>query len=214
MTTTVSAPVRTTSARALTIGLWTLQAALAALFAGGSLAKLGGSPEMVDMFADIGAGQWFRYLVGGLELAGAIGLLIPRLAGLAALGLAALMVGATVTNVFVLDANPALPLGLMLVAGVVARARRAMTRSPSWTPLQQPQLVVPGGVWQGATSAGAWTLVGYDDGSAVPGRGRRTRRPGGAVSRLAGVRRPDHGTDPLVTDGTWQQPSLTGNVSR
>ncbi|MDQ3464465.1 MAG: hypothetical protein M3500_07155 [Actinomycetota bacterium] len=35
-------------------------------------------------------------------------------------------------------------------------------------PLQQPQLVVPGGVWQGATSAGAWTLVGYDDGSAVP----------------------------------------------
>ncbi len=77
------------------------------------------------MFADIGAGQWFRYLVGGLELAGAIGLLIPRLAGLAALGLAALMVGATVTNVFVLDANPALPLGLMLVAGVVAWARRA-----------------------------------------------------------------------------------------
>ncbi|MBA2416994.1 MAG: DoxX family protein [Geodermatophilaceae bacterium] len=125
MTTTVSAPVRTTSARALTIGLWTLQAALAALFAGGGLAKLGGSPEMVDMFADIGAGQWFRYLVGGLELAGAIGLLIPRLAGLAALGLAALMVGATVTNVFVLDANPALPLGLMLVAGVVAWARRA-----------------------------------------------------------------------------------------
>jgi putative oxidoreductase len=44
-----------------------------------------------------------RYLVGVLELAGAIGLLMSRLAGLAALGLVALMVGAVVTQVFVLD---------------------------------------------------------------------------------------------------------------
>ncbi|MGI8530597.1 MAG: cupin domain-containing protein [Geodermatophilaceae bacterium] len=27
-------------------------------------------------------------------------------------------------------------------------------------PLQRPQLVVPGGVWQGATSTGDWSLVG------------------------------------------------------
>jgi uncharacterized membrane protein len=47
------------------------------------------------MFATIGIGQWFRYVVGALELAGAVGVLIPRLSGLAALGLIGLMAGAT-----------------------------------------------------------------------------------------------------------------------
>jgi uncharacterized membrane protein YphA (DoxX/SURF4 family) len=50
----------------------------------------------------IGAGQWFRYLVGSVELVGAIGLLTPWLAGLAAAGLAADMVGATITDATVL----------------------------------------------------------------------------------------------------------------
>jgi hypothetical protein len=40
----------------------------------------------------------------GLELAGAIGLVIPVLAGLAALGLTALLIGATYTQLVVLDA--------------------------------------------------------------------------------------------------------------
>jgi hypothetical protein len=35
---------------------------------------------MADLFADIGAGQWFRYAVGGPEVAGGVGLLVPRLA--------------------------------------------------------------------------------------------------------------------------------------
>ena len=34
--------------------------------------KLAGDPVMVDMFADIGAGQWLRYLVGALEVAGGL----------------------------------------------------------------------------------------------------------------------------------------------
>ena len=90
--------------------------------------KLSGSPVMVDMFAEIGAGQWFRYLVGTLELAGAIGLLVPRLCGLAALGLAGVMAGAIVTNVFVLGESPVLPLGYLLVAGLVAWLRRPAIR--------------------------------------------------------------------------------------
>jgi putative oxidoreductase len=28
---------------------------------------------MVEMFATIGIGQWFRYVVGALEIAGAVG---------------------------------------------------------------------------------------------------------------------------------------------
>jgi hypothetical protein len=56
----------------------------------------------VQEFGLIGAGQWLRYLVGTAELAGAIGLLTPWLAGLAAAGLAPDMAGATIINATVL----------------------------------------------------------------------------------------------------------------
>jgi len=60
------------------------QIVLAAVFAFAALPKLTGAHTAVTMFGQIGAGQWLRYLVGIAELAGAAGLLIPRLAGLAA----------------------------------------------------------------------------------------------------------------------------------
>jgi putative oxidoreductase len=68
--------------------------------------KLAGSHSSVHEFGLIGAGQWFRYFVGTLELAGAIGLLTPWLAGLAAAGLAADMAGATIVNATVLHNTP------------------------------------------------------------------------------------------------------------
>ena len=117
------------SGRPVSVALWVLQAVLAFQFAGGGLLKLTGSPEMVDLFATIGAGQWLRYVVGALEVAGAVGLLVPRLSGLAALGLAALMLGATVTNLFIIGESPWLPLGLLLVAAVIAWGRRSRTRA-------------------------------------------------------------------------------------
>ena len=80
--------------------LWAAQILLALLFVYFGLAKLTGG--LVQEFADIGAGQWLRYFSGTAELAGAIGLLTPWLAGLAAAGLAADMFGATVINVTVL----------------------------------------------------------------------------------------------------------------
>jgi uncharacterized membrane protein YphA (DoxX/SURF4 family) len=116
------------AARAANVALWVLQAVLAFQFAGGGLLKLTGSPELVALFATIGAGQWLRYLVGALEVAGAVGLLVPRLSGLAALGLAALMVGATITNLFIGE-SPWLPVGLLLVSAVLAWGRRSRTRA-------------------------------------------------------------------------------------
>lgn len=83
--------------------LWAAQVLLAAFFvfvAAGP--KLKGSHQEVQEFGLIGAGQWLRYFVGTAELAGAIGLLTPWLAGLAAAGLAADMAGATIINATVL----------------------------------------------------------------------------------------------------------------
>jgi uncharacterized membrane protein YphA (DoxX/SURF4 family) len=121
---TPAAPA-TSRGRAVNIALWALQAFLALVLAMAGLAKVGGDPTMVEMFATLGVGQWFRYVVGALEIAGAVGVLVPRHSGLAALGLACLMAGATATNMFVLGASPLLPLVLLLVSVMVAWGRRA-----------------------------------------------------------------------------------------
>jgi putative oxidoreductase len=54
----------------------------------------------VAKFEDIGFGQWFRYLTGVLEIAAALGLLVPRICGFAALALAGIMSGAALTELF------------------------------------------------------------------------------------------------------------------
>jgi uncharacterized membrane protein YphA (DoxX/SURF4 family) len=121
------APVATRR-RALTITLWVLQLLVAFSFAGAGWLKISGAPVMVDMFATIGVGQWFRVVVGALEIAGAIGLLIPRIAGLAALGLCGLMVGAIATNLFILNADPWIPIGLLLMCALIAWGRWPQTK--------------------------------------------------------------------------------------
>lgn len=113
----------TTRRRAASVALWALQVLLALVFAMAGFAKLGGDAAMIEMFATIGVGQWFRYAVGALEVAGAVGVLVPRLSGLAALGLLCLMAGAALTNLFVLGANPLLPSGLLVASALVAWGR-------------------------------------------------------------------------------------------
>lgn len=110
--------------RARTIVLWVLQIVLALQFAGGGWLKLSGAPVMVDMFATIGIGQWLRFLVGALEVAAAIGLIVPQLAGLAALGLCGLLVGATLTNLLVLRTDSTVALVLLALSAIVAWGRR------------------------------------------------------------------------------------------
>ena len=104
--------------------LWAAQVLLAAVFAFAAMPKLAGAHSAVAMFGQIGAGQWLRYLVGTAELAGAVGLLIPRLAGLAAAGLAADMAGASVINIAVLhNAAVAVTIPLCAALALLARAR-------------------------------------------------------------------------------------------
>jgi uncharacterized membrane protein len=57
---------------------------------------------MVQEFAQIGFGQWFRFFTGILEVAGAVGLLIPRFRLWAALPIATIVFCATAINLWVL----------------------------------------------------------------------------------------------------------------
>ena len=106
------------------------QILLAAVFAAAAVPKLAGAHSATVMFSQIGAGQWLRYLVGTAELAGAIALLIPRLAGLAAAGLAADMAGATIINIAVLhSAAVVMTIPLCAAFAFIAWHRRDQARS-------------------------------------------------------------------------------------
>lgn len=107
--------------------LWVVQIVVGLDFIFGAYMKLSGMPHMIDLFDRIGAGQWLRYFVGFCELAGGIGMLIPALAGLAAMGLAALMVGALYTNVVILDESLA-PLLWFVLAVIIAWRRWPRTK--------------------------------------------------------------------------------------
>ena len=113
------------------IALWVLQILVGLFFVIASGApKLFGEATAVSMFTQIGLGQWFRYLVGILEVAGGIGLLVPRLAGAAALGLLGVMIGAVITTFAVLDTTFwYTPVILGLLVGLIAWVRRAEIRS-------------------------------------------------------------------------------------
>ncbi|MEJ3656407.1 cupin domain-containing protein [Actinomycetes bacterium KLBMP 9759] len=66
---------------------------------------------------------------------------------------------------------------------------------------QRPQVVVPAGVWQGSSSAGAWSLVGTSvappfewDGFRLGGRAELGARYPGVASRIAQLTRVTTGT--------------------
>jgi putative oxidoreductase len=125
-------PAAAGSGPVLTGLLWVCQLAVAA-YVGiwHAVPKLVGSGTQPEMFDAIGLGQWFRYVVGALELAGSIGLLVPALAGLAAAGLAMLMIGATLTNLFVIPGGywAGVTAGLFAVCAFIAWGRRAQIKA-------------------------------------------------------------------------------------
>ncbi|WP_329414991.1 DoxX family protein [Nocardia vinacea] len=131
MTAENTAEVGAGPGRSLNISLWVLQGLLAAFFAFASATpKLIGESSAVEGFDLIGAGDWFRYFVGAVELAGAIGLVIPRLSGLAAIGLSLTMIGAAYTNAFVVDGYWPVytPLILLVLFVFIAWGRRDETK--------------------------------------------------------------------------------------
>lgn len=102
---------------------WILSVVLAAVFLFAGEMKLTGNPEMVAIFAQVGVGDWFRYATGALEIAGGVGVLIPRCSGWAAMLLGAIMAGAIVAHLVVLKTSPAIPATLLGAAVATAWLR-------------------------------------------------------------------------------------------
>jgi putative oxidoreductase len=122
MKTTNALPAASSKGRLIT--LWILSGLVALVFIAAGGSKLAGAAVMVDLFAKVGLGQWFRYFTGFLEVAGGIGLLIPRYAFHAALLLAIVMVGAFIAHVTVLGGSPAAALVLLVLSGTIAYLRK------------------------------------------------------------------------------------------
>lgn len=107
-----------TTSRRIAVGV--LRVLLAFTFLSAGIAKLVGLPQMVEGFALIGFGQWFRIFTGMIELVGAVLLITHRLVGVGALLLACTMIGATVAHLTRAPGSPLPALVLLALTGFVA----------------------------------------------------------------------------------------------
>ncbi|MFI6488002.1 DoxX family protein [Streptomyces sp. NPDC050564] len=119
----------TPRARRARISLTALQIVLGLFYAiASALPKLIAHPSAVESFDKLGWGHTGMYIIGALELAGGIALLVPLLDSVAAVALSALMVGAFIVNVTVIHGPyVATPLILILPLALIAWARRSHT---------------------------------------------------------------------------------------
>ncbi|UGY19450.1 DoxX family protein [Bradyrhizobium septentrionale] len=121
----MSVAVASAPSRWKSVTLWVVRGLLALAFAAAGGAKLYGVPMLVEEFQHIGLGQWFRYLTGSLELFGALLILVPSLAAFGGLLLACIMVGATITHLFVIGGSPVPALVLLTLSAIVAYTKRS-----------------------------------------------------------------------------------------
>ena len=111
-------------------GVWAISGLLTVAFMMAGGMKVAGTEEMVANFQRWGFPLFFLYVVGLSEVAGVIGLWVPRISGLAALGLVGLMIGGVGTHLLANEANaigPALVLGVL--SAVVAWGRYPQTKA-------------------------------------------------------------------------------------
>lgn len=125
-TTATSSAIKSRTAN---VALWTLQVLLAAIYAFSAFGKLSADAQNVAGFEAMGLGITGMYVIGALELAGAVAMFVPRLTGLAALCFVALMIGAvTITWIVAGGALVAIPATVGVLAAVLAWGRRDSTR--------------------------------------------------------------------------------------
>jgi uncharacterized membrane protein YphA (DoxX/SURF4 family) len=106
------------------IALWTVSILLCALFLFAGIPKLLQPAKIGPMFVQYGYAAWFATFIGICEVLGAIGLLVQRVAALAAAGLSIIMVGAVYTLVSHHEAKQAItPLVVFVLLIMVSYTR-------------------------------------------------------------------------------------------
>jgi len=126
---TATTTSRRTRSRAANVALWTLQVVIAVIYAFSAFGKLTAEAQNVAGFHAMGLGNTGMYVIGSLELAGAIAMFIPRLTGLAATCFVALMIGAVTATLAVGGGVLAvIPATVLVLVAVLAWARRDSTR--------------------------------------------------------------------------------------
>ncbi|WP_210587625.1 DoxX family protein [Streptomyces sp. GESEQ-35] len=122
----VIAESATAQGRRARIALRGLQVLLALFYViASALPKLIAHPAAAESFDKMGWGSTGMYIIGVLELAGGVALLIPVLQSVAAMALSGLMVGAFVVTLTYLNGeNAATPLILIVPLALIAWARR------------------------------------------------------------------------------------------
>lgn len=101
---------------------WILQVLLGLMFVFSGFNKLADLSLVTVMFESMGLPAALAYIVGGAELVGGIGLLIPRLTRWAALGLIPIMIGAVFLHATVIPgglANGIPAVTCLVLLGVV-----------------------------------------------------------------------------------------------
>jgi uncharacterized membrane protein YphA (DoxX/SURF4 family) len=113
------------------IASWVFQVLLAILFIMMGSQKLMGEAEVTANFARWGMPGFMLTAIGALEIAGGLGLLIPKLAGLAAVGLIGIMIGALFTHLShgEMDMAP-VPLVVMVLLAVIVYVRNPIALLP------------------------------------------------------------------------------------
>jgi uncharacterized membrane protein YphA (DoxX/SURF4 family) len=109
--------------KAWNVVLWVFQVVGALAFTQTGVSKLVGTQEMVQAFDAVGVGQWLRYLTGGLEILGAVLLVIPGNAAFGAWLLILLTGAATITHLMPLGTSPAMPAMLLALMIIIAIGR-------------------------------------------------------------------------------------------
>jgi putative oxidoreductase len=99
--------------------LLVIKGLLTLAFLGAGLSKLFGVQMLVDEFALIGIGQWFRYATGIIEVAAAILLWVPGMTFLGAGLMTCVCIGAIIAHIAILGTATMAPAVVLLVLAVV-----------------------------------------------------------------------------------------------
>ncbi|HJU90779.1 MAG TPA: DoxX family protein [Gemmatimonadaceae bacterium] len=143
--------------------VWLLSIALAVVFLAAGVPKLiGAEPIFLQAAAMRGFPSWIRVVVGLVEVAGAIALLVPALAPAAALLLALLMIPATITQIVSGEPGAYIPALLFVLLLITAYLHARDQFQAGWRAIREtPHPLLREGAIAGilgATAIAVWFL--------------------------------------------------------